>query len=64
MTLKIACVMLAVAVLLAGCQEPAPPSPEARPVLTVTVERRAGGVPVSLTGADPRERRGELRVPD
>jgi membrane fusion protein, multidrug efflux system len=50
MTLKIACVMLAVAVLLAGCQEPAPPSPEARPVLTVTVERRAGGVPVSLTG--------------
>ena len=42
--------MLAVAVLLAGCHEPAPPPPEARPVRTVTVERRAGGEPVSLTG--------------
>jgi len=42
--------MLAVAMLLAGCHEPAPPPPEARPVRTVTVERRAGGEPVSLTG--------------
>ena len=50
MTPKIPCAMLAVAVLLAGCQEPAPPPPEARPVRTVTVERRAGGAPVSLTG--------------
>ena len=50
MTPKIPCAMLAVAVLLAGCHEPAPPPPEARPVRTVTVERRAGGAPVSLTG--------------
>ena len=50
MTPKIPCAMLAVAVLLAGCHEPAPPPPEARPVRTVTVERRAGGEPVSLTG--------------
>jgi membrane fusion protein, multidrug efflux system len=50
MTLKIPSAMLAVAVLLAGCHEPAPPPPEARPVRTVTVERRAGGAPVSLTG--------------
>jgi membrane fusion protein, multidrug efflux system len=50
MTPKIPCAMLAVAVLLAGCQEPAPPPPEVRPVRTVTVERRAGGAPVSLTG--------------
>ena len=32
MTQKIPCALLAVAVLLAGCQEPAPPPPEARPV--------------------------------
>src|SRR4029453_16622390 len=50
MTPKIPCAMLAVAVLLAGCQEPAPPPPEVRPVRTVTVERRAGGAPVSLAG--------------
>ena len=35
---------------LAGCQEPAPPAPEVRPVRTITVERRAGGEAVSLTG--------------
>ena len=50
MTPKTPWAMLAVAMLLAGCQEPAPPPPEARPVRTVTVERRAGGEPVSLTG--------------
>jgi RND family efflux transporter MFP subunit len=50
MTLYIPHAMLAVAVLLAGCHEAAPPAPEARPVRTVTVERRAGGGPVSLTG--------------
>src|SRR4051794_30532338 len=42
--------MLAVALLLEGCQEPAPPPPEARPVRTITVERRAGGEIVTLTG--------------
>ena len=47
---KIPYAMLAVVVLLAGCHEAAPPPPEARPVRTVTVERRAGGGPVSLTG--------------
>src|SRR3954452_3395931 len=50
MTPKIPWAMLAVAMLLAGCQEPAPPAPDVRPVRTVTVERRAGGEPVSLTG--------------
>lgn len=38
------------AAALAGCQEEAPPAPDVRPVRTVTVERRAGGEPVSLTG--------------
>ena len=47
---KIPWAMLAVAVLLASCQEPAPPPPEARPVRTFTVGRRAGGEPVSPTG--------------
>jgi len=50
MSPKIPHAMLAVAVMLAGCHESAPPPPEARPVRTVTVERRAGGEPVSLTG--------------
>src|SRR3954454_4658928 len=50
MTPKILCALLAVAVLLASCQEPAPPPPDAIPVPTVPVERRAGGAPVSLTG--------------
>jgi membrane fusion protein, multidrug efflux system len=35
---------------LAGCQEKAPPTVQARPVRTVTVERGAEGETVSLTG--------------
>lgn len=38
------------AAILTGCQEPAPPAPDIRPVRTVTVQRSAGGEPVSLTG--------------
>ena len=38
------------AAALTACQEPAPPRPEARPVRTVTVERRAGGEPLVLAG--------------
>jgi membrane fusion protein, multidrug efflux system len=42
---------LAVAVALAACgQEPESAAPEVRPVRTVTVEKRAAGVPVVLTG--------------
>src|ERR1700720_2831569 len=33
-----------------GCDKPAPPTPQARPVRAVTVERVAGGETVSLTG--------------
>ena len=43
--------MIALAALLTSCgpeEEPAPP--EIRPVRTVTVEKRASGVPVVLTG--------------
>jgi len=37
--------------LLAGCgQDPAPAAPEARPVRTITVDKRAAGTPVVLTG--------------
>lgn len=51
MTVRHWCVMvLPVAAMLAGCGEAVPPAPEIRPVRTVTVERRAGGEPVSLTG--------------
>ena len=39
-----------IAATLAGCDKPAPPAPEARPVRTVTVERGASGETVSLTG--------------
>src|SRR5262245_21723158 len=36
---------------LIGCgQEPAPAAPEARPVRTITVDKRAAGTPVVLTG--------------
>jgi RND family efflux transporter MFP subunit len=38
------------AVAVAGCDRPAPPAPPARPVRTVTVEGRAEGELVSLTG--------------
>ena len=42
---------LAVAAALAACeQEPEDEPPEVRPVRTVTVEKRAAGVPVVLTG--------------
>lgn len=39
-----------IAATVAGCDKPAPPTPQARPVRTVTVERRAEGETVSLTG--------------
>ena len=39
-----------IAVTIAGCEKPVPPSPAARPVRTVTVECCAGGETVSLTG--------------
>lgn len=38
------------ALTIVGCDEPAPPAPQARPVRTVTVEGRAAGETVSLTG--------------
>jgi RND family efflux transporter MFP subunit len=44
-------ILAATALLLAGCQPKAEkPPPEVRPVRTVTVEKRAAGVPVVLTG--------------
>jgi len=39
-----------IATTVAGCDEPAPPAPEARPVRTVTVDHEAEGEIVSLTG--------------
>ena len=39
-----------IAATVAGCSEPAPSSPQVRPVRTVTVEQRAEGETVSLTG--------------
>ena len=39
-----------IATTVAGCDEPAPPTSEARPVRTVTVERGAEGETTSLTG--------------
>jgi RND family efflux transporter MFP subunit len=39
-----------IAATVAGCDQPAPPTPQARPVRTVTVERGAEGETVSLTG--------------
>ena len=38
-----------IAATVAGCDKPAPPTPQARLVRTVTVERRAEGETVSLT---------------
>jgi membrane fusion protein, multidrug efflux system len=35
---------------VSGCDKPAPPVSQARPVRTITVEQRAGGEVVSLTG--------------
>jgi RND family efflux transporter MFP subunit len=43
------CVAL-IAATAAGCDKPAPPTPEPRPVRTVTVDRHAAGELVSLTG--------------
>src|SRR5712672_868868 len=39
-----------IAAVAAGCDKPVPPTPQARPVRAVTVERRAEGETVSLTG--------------
>lgn len=39
-----------IAATAAGCDEPAPPTAQARPVRTITVERGAEGETVSLTG--------------
>ena len=46
---QILCAALIVATV-AGCDKPAPPTSQARPVRTVTVERVAEGETVSLTG--------------
>ena len=46
---QILCAALIVATVT-GCDKPAPPTSQARPVRTVTVERRAEGETVSLTG--------------
>ena len=46
---QILCAALIVATVT-GCDKPAPPTPQARPVRTVTVERLAEGEAVSLTG--------------
>jgi multidrug efflux pump subunit AcrA (membrane-fusion protein) len=39
-----------IAATVTGCDKPVPPTSQARPVRTVTVERRAEGETVSLTG--------------
>ena len=39
-----------IAAVAAGCDKPVPPTPQVRPVRAVTVERRAEGETVSLTG--------------
>jgi membrane fusion protein, multidrug efflux system len=46
---QILCAALIVATVT-GCDKPAPPTSQARPVRAVTVERRADGETVSLTG--------------
>ena len=49
--LQVACAALALPLLLSACQpevDTSPPRP--RPVRTITVERSAAGVPVTLTG--------------
>jgi RND family efflux transporter MFP subunit len=38
------------AATIMGCDKPAPPSPQARPVRVITVEHRAEGETISLTG--------------
>src|SRR5678815_59554 len=47
---RIPIAVLLVAAAVSGCDKPAPPPSQARPVRTVTVEQRAGGEIVSLTG--------------
>ena len=47
---QIVAVVLIAAAALTGCDKPAPPPAQARPVRTVTVEHRAEGETVSLTG--------------
>ena len=42
--------VLLIAAAVSGCDKPAPPAAQARPVRTVIVEQRAGGEIVSLTG--------------
>jgi membrane fusion protein, multidrug efflux system len=39
-----------IAIALAGCDKPAPPTDDPRPVRTVTIEQKAEGETVSLTG--------------
>jgi multidrug efflux pump subunit AcrA (membrane-fusion protein) len=39
-----------IAATVTGCDKPMPPTPQARPVRAVTVERHAEGETVSLTG--------------
>jgi membrane fusion protein, multidrug efflux system len=46
----ISAAVLIAAAAVAGCDEPAPPAPQVRPVRTTTVEQRAEGETVSLTG--------------
>src|SRR6516164_7154143 len=49
--LRVACAALALPLLLSACQPEADASPpRPRPVRTITVERSAAGVPVTLTG--------------
>ena len=47
---QILCAALIVATVT-GCDKPAPPTSQARPVRTVTVERHADGETVSLDAA-------------
>jgi len=47
---SISIAVLFVAAAVSGCDRPAPPTSQARPVRTVTVEQRAAGEIVSLTG--------------
>src|SRR5262249_52853454 len=49
---RTALVLLALPMLLAACQPEAEPAvPEIRAVRTITVERRAPGVPITVTGS-------------
>jgi RND family efflux transporter MFP subunit len=47
---RIPIAVLLVAAAVSGCDKPPPLAPQARPVRTITVEQRAGGEIVSLTG--------------